>query len=84
MLNIINQSLGELLEHRTKKLNEAERLTLFLETNKTTFARQDYMKHYTEISSATASRDLKNGVDKGFLKKTGDKKTTRYKAMKIH
>ncbi|MGE9310921.1 Fic family protein [Niabella sp. CJ426] len=80
MLDIINQSLDELLRHRTKKLNETERLAVFLESNKKHFTRQDYMKHYTEISSATASRDLKNGVENGLLIKTGDKKTTRYKS----
>ena len=37
------------------------------------------MKNYTEISSATASRDLKNGVEKGWIEKFGDKKTTYYK-----
>jgi len=81
MLDIINQSLDELLRHRTKKLNETERLTVFLESNKKHFTRQDYMKHYIEISSATASRDLKNGVENGLLIKTGDKKTTRYKKI---
>jgi Fic family protein len=81
MLDIINQALNNLLEHRTIKLNETERLVIFLEGNKKYFTRQDYMKHFTGISSATASRDLKNGVDNGLLTKKGDKKTTQYKKI---
>lgn len=79
MLNIIDQSLGELLENRTKRLNETERLEIFLETFHREFTRKDYMKYYSEISSATASRDLKNGVENKLIEKFGDKKTTYYK-----
>ena len=78
MLNVINQSLDELLENNTKRLNETERLALFLESSIEKFTRKDYMKHYAEISTATASRDLKNGFDKGLIEKFGNKKTTYY------
>ena len=37
------------------------------------------MRHFKDISSATASRDLKVAVDKGILIKTGDKRTTQYR-----
>lgn len=78
MLQIINTSLSELLENSTKKLNETERIELFIENLKGEFTRKDYMKYFPELSSATASRDLKNGVEKGILDKIGDKKTTIY------
>jgi len=78
MLGIIDQSLDELLQSRSKKLNETERLEIFLESNNQEFTRKDYMRQYSEISSATASRDLKNGVQKGLIEKNGDKKTTYY------
>jgi len=81
MLNIIDQSLVELLENSTKKLNETERLIIFLEDVNKEFSRKDYMKHFSELSTATASRDLKNGVENGLIKKTGDKKTTLYKKI---
>ena len=81
MLDIIDQSLGELLKSGSKKLNENERLALYLETNSIEFTRKHYMTYYSEISSATASRDLKNGVDNGLIKKLGDKKTTSYKKL---
>lgn len=80
MLNIIDQSLAELLENNTKKLNETERLAIFLEYQTQIFSRKDYMKHYSEISTATASRDLKAGLEKGLIEKFGDKKTAQYKS----
>lgn len=79
MLEIIDESLSELLQNATKRLNETERLELFLEQVTGEFQRKDYMKHYKELSSATASRDLKQGVEKGLIEKQGDKKTTVYK-----
>ncbi len=81
MLDIIDYSLLELLENNSKKLNERERLEIFLETNKQEFSRKDYMKHYSEISSATASRDLKNGVQLGLIQRSGDKKTSLYRKI---
>jgi len=81
MLNIINQSFDELLESSSKRLNETERLEMFLDITTETFTRKDYMKHYSEISTATASRDLKNGVENGLIEKSGDKKTSHYRKI---
>lgn len=78
MLQIIDFSLSELLENSIRKLNENERLELFVENKPTEFTRKEYMKYFSEISSATASRDLKNGVEKRIIEKKGDKKTTVY------
>jgi len=79
MLNIIDQSFDELLATNTKRLNETERLEIFLESNNEKFTRKDYMKHFPELSTATASRDLKNGFENDLIEKFGDKKTTCYK-----
>lgn len=81
MLDMINQSLIELLKVSTKKLNETERLSIFLENVVNEFSRKDYRKHFSEISTATASRDLKNGCENGLIEKTGDKKTALYKRV---
>ena len=43
------------------------------------FSRKDYMQFHKNISSATASRDLKEGVRRAQLKKIGQKNQTRYK-----
>lgn len=79
MLKIIESSLSELLENSTRKLNDKERVQLFLENNENVFSRKDYMNYFKDISSATASRDLKNAVENGIISKKGDKKTTTYK-----
>lgn len=79
MLTIIESSLSELLEHSTRKLTDIDRIQLFLENHHTDFTRKNYMNYFKDISSATASRDLKNAVEKGIISKSGDKKTTVYK-----
>jgi Fic family protein len=49
-----------------------------------TFSRKDYQNLLKTISTATASRDLHQGVKVGLLKRTGDKRTSvyRFKAIK--
>ncbi|MBE8713605.1 Fic family protein [Sphingobacterium hungaricum] len=78
MLDIINRSLDELLDNRPIKLKASDRLTLFLESHTGKFTRKDYLKNYVDISTATASRDLKSAVENGLIEKIGDKKTTVY------
>lgn len=79
MLKIIDQSLCELLENSTKKLSEEDRITIFLEHIGEEFTRKDYRLYFKEISSPTASRDLKSAVEKHLISKSGDKKTTTYR-----
>jgi len=79
MLRIIETSLEELLQNSTKKLTDKDRIQIFLENYTSDFSRKDYMNYFKDISSATASRDLKNAVESGLISKVGDKKTTTYK-----
>lgn len=78
MLEIIDSSLSELLENASTKLTEKDRLQLYLESNQNEFSRKDYMNYFKDISSATASRDLKYAVENEMIVKSGDKKTTTY------
>ncbi|MCH7403295.1 Fic family protein [Belliella kenyensis] len=78
MLAVIESSLNELLEESSRKLTDVERLEVFLEQIDDSFTRKDYLKFHNILSTATASRDLKCGVELGLINKTGDKKTTRY------
>lgn len=48
---------------------------------KAAFSRKDYRAHFKSLSPATASRDLKLGVDTGKLKRIGDKRTARYRFL---
>jgi hypothetical protein len=61
-----------------------DRLSYFSETIDSEFNRKDYMRVFKEISSATASRDLKYGVDQGIFEKWGDKSNTTYRIIKKH
>jgi Fic family protein len=79
MLNIIDQSLSELLENTTKKLSDENRIQIFIENFAEEFSRKDYLNYFKDLSSATASRDLKKAVEMGIISKNGDKKTTIYK-----
>lgn len=79
MLGIIEASLSELLETQYTLLKDTDRLAYFLAQQEGTFTRKEYLKVFKKISSATASRDLKKGVDLGLLEKEGDKKLTVYK-----
>ena len=78
MLRIIDNSLSELLENSSKKLTEEDRIKIYLEHHNNDFTRKDYMNYFKDISSATASRDLKNAVENNLIVKNGDKKTTTY------
>jgi len=80
MLEIILESLEELLSIQNVSLTNIDRVNLFKSIVKNDlFARKEYLKNFREISSATASRDLKFAVENELIKKIGDKNTTRYK-----
>jgi Fic family protein len=84
MLQIINDSLEDLLINQNVNLTSDDRINIFKEkTGSDLFTRQEYMRQFKDISSATASRDLKEAVDKGILEKTGDKRTTKYRFKNI-
>ena len=79
MLRIMDQSLSELLENTAKKLSDEDRIQFFIENVMDDFSRKDYLNYFKDISSATASRDLKKAVEMGLITKKGDKKTTTYR-----
>ena len=80
MLDIILESLQELLNIQNVSLTNIDRINLFKsDIKKDYFTRKDYLKNFREISTATASRDLQFAVENGFIEKVGDKNATRYK-----
>lgn len=79
MLHVIDLALEDVLKTQNRTLSWEDRIVLFRDQIKQDFFnRQLYMRAFREISSATASRDLKQALDAGILKKTGDKNTARY------
>jgi Fic family protein len=79
MLNVIDQSINELLDFKNRTLSEKDRLEYYVSLNKTEFTRKDYMDIFKDISSATASRDLKKGAELKLFKKIGEKNKTIYR-----
>lgn len=60
--------------------HNTDRIELFREIVKDKeFTRADYLRHYKEISAPTASRDLTFAVKNGILKKSGDKRMSKYR-----
>jgi Fic family protein len=83
MLGIIDESLEELLITQNVNLKNTDRIFIYKKLiRQSLFSRQDYMRQFKEISSATASRDLKMAVENGFLEKQGDKRTILYRFKK--
>jgi Fic family protein len=85
MLSIIEHALEDVLKTQSVTLTSKDRITLYEEhIGDGYFTRQDYLRRYKDISSATASRDLKEAVDQNVLEKTGDKRTAKYKYRKLN
>ena len=80
MLEILLESLVDLLSIQNVNLTNVDRINLFKSIVKDDFfTRKDYLMNFKEISSATASRDLSFAVEKGLIEKSGDKNTTKYR-----
>ena len=78
MFDIIDQALAQILNSKNHTLKDIDRLDSFIEEAPAIFTRKDYMLKYKNISSATASRDLKKGVALKYFKSKGDKNKTIY------
>jgi len=79
MLSVIDLSINELLTFNNRTLNQKDRLEYFISLNKIEFSRKDYMDIFKDISSATASRDLKKGIELELFKRIGERNKTIYK-----
>lgn len=80
MLSVIDEALEQILSEQQPVLLAADRIDIFRSViTEQTFSRKEYMRHFKEISAPTASRDLKQAVEKGIIKKSGDKRTTIYR-----
>lgn len=82
MLKVIEKSLDELLSFSNRVMKRPDRLSYFQSLKMNNFSRKDYMKIFKSISTATASRDLQEGVQMGIFEKIGNKRNTVYKIKK--
>ena len=82
MLNAINESLKETIKN-TKSINidYRKRVEKALPELNEWFDRKEYMEICKEISSATASRDLKQMVEERIIESSGTGRMTRYRKL---
>jgi Fic family protein len=78
MLDVIDKSLGSLLNYNNRILKDLDRLEYFLKLGIKEFTRKDYMNIFKDLSSATASRDLKKGIELNMFKSVGNLNKTKY------
>jgi Fic family protein len=78
MLDVINKSLESLLTYNNRILKDIDRLEYFLKLGIKEFTRKDYMNTFKDLSSATASRDLKKGVELQLFESIGSLNKTKY------
>ncbi|MBK9762329.1 MAG: Fic family protein [Flavobacteriales bacterium] len=85
LLERIDEALAELLNVPDPGRNATDRIGLFLRNGPLrgsadrSFRRKDYLNFYPELSTATASRDLAEGVEKEVLILTGTKRQAHYR-----
>lgn len=80
MLNVIKESLEILVSNQSSIKTDDQRIVYFIENfNEKEFVRKDYLLMFKNISTATASRDLKKGLEMKVWKKTGDDRMTKYR-----
>jgi Fic family protein len=78
MLDVIDKSLANLLNYNHRIFKDVDRLDYFLKLGIKEFSRKNYMDTFKDISSATASRDLKKGIELKLFKSIGTLNKTRY------
>ncbi len=84
MLGVIDHALASLLQNTNRLLKDIDRLNYFLSLGKKEFTRKEYRAVFKNLSSATASRDLKKGVELGLMASSGSLNQTKYKLHLTH
>jgi Fic family protein len=81
MLGMIRQALREHLDsfHPERPTPDQRIETARERFQEAEFTRKDYLALHKGISTATASRDLRDGTDRGILHREGEKGLTRYR-----
>jgi Fic family protein len=79
MLEVINTSLDNLLSYNNRTLKDIDRLAYFIQLAQKEFTRKDYMNTFKDLSTATASRDLKKGIELQLIEAMGSLNKTKYR-----
>lgn len=84
MLEKIRTSLKFLIDSQRSNYTDVDRIKYYSEfSNGSTFTRKEYMTLFKSISPATATRDLRKGVELGIIKRIGENRNTLYQSNDI-
>jgi Fic family protein len=78
MLGVINVALDNVLQTKGAHQSQEDRLRHFISLKPERFTRKDYMNVFKNLSTASASRDLKRGVTMGYFISSGANRLTTY------
>ncbi|MES2629905.1 MAG: Fic family protein [Bacteroidota bacterium] len=78
MLTIIDRSLSNLLSFNNRSFTQSDRIAYFIKSSGKKFSRKDYMKVFKDISTATATRDLRKAEELNLVKRQGELNKTIY------
>ena len=79
LLEKIKLSLEELVSSQRDNFTDMERLSYFLDqVGVRDFTRRDYLRMFPKMSTATATRDLRKGVEEGILTRKGADRLSNY------
>lgn len=81
MLQTIDAALDALLNQKIHPLKSIDRIHYFLDSHKGKFSRKEYLSTFKNLSTATASRDLKKATDLKLVKRVGKDNKTHYMAF---
>lgn len=81
MLEKIRVSLKLLIDSQRSNYTDIDRIKYYSEfSNGNTFTRKEYMALFKNISPATATRDLRKGVELGIINRIGENRNTVYQS----
>lgn len=82
MMERIDEALAEVLTARDPVLQGSGRMALFIRQGpQRAFSRKDYLRFFPELSTASASRDLREAVDDRRLLREGTGRTAIYRKV---
>jgi Fic family protein len=80
LLERIDEALAELLAERDPVRGQVDRMSVFLaQAPERPFRRKDYLSFFPELSTATATRDLREAVAGGRLRMSGTGRAVVYR-----
>ncbi|MEO0404956.1 MAG: Fic family protein, partial [Bacteroidota bacterium] len=79
MLGVLEKALRTYLSKPIESMNADSRIQYFLQSHPGEFSRKDYLKVFQNISTATASRDIKQALNTGLITSIGVGNQTKYR-----